>query len=495
MNANMFSYILGIISATLIAAGCLVEPSQGVQTDNPELFKTVFDLDGDTVPNETDNCPGFNPDQADQDGDGVGDICDKEHDGDKIRDSRDNCPDVSNPLQEDADGDHLGDACDPDKDGDGVLNAVDNCPMIVNPLQANIDGDAFGDACDEDKDGDTILDTADNCPDIANRAQLDLDDDGQGDACEDDTDGDTVHDDVDNCVDVANTDQSNTDRELSNAGVPGVIADNIGDACDDDCDGDGVVDPLVGLWCTVQDDLLDLDHDGYCTKGTDLDHDGVCITTGEQSDTIVDCDDGTATTHPGATEDCSSLADEDCDGQINEGCGSTPVCVDLDGDGYGANCARGVDCDDNAAAKHVGATEICGDGIDQDCSGSDLACPPVDVECDENSDCVAGEEFCLVGKCKAMPVSGQCHTFAVEVARTGAGDTYMEWYGPRAGAPSLRHGDIADGTHFSETGECSAVAWDFTPGHCLCHTYFGTSPCEAMPSSGGTGCWENKPGL
>ncbi|PIP38715.1 MAG: hypothetical protein COX19_11165 [Desulfobacterales bacterium CG23_combo_of_CG06-09_8_20_14_all_51_8] len=44
---------------------------------------------------------------------------------------------------------------------------------------------------------------------------------------------------------------------------------------------------------------------------------------------------------------------------------------DNDGDGY--TPAQG-DCDDNDATIHHGATETCGDGIDQDCNGSDLSC-------------------------------------------------------------------------------------------------------------------------
>ena len=41
------------------------------------------------------------------------------------------------------DGDGIGDVCDDDKDGDTILNVDDNCPETANEDQADIDGDGI----------------------------------------------------------------------------------------------------------------------------------------------------------------------------------------------------------------------------------------------------------------------------------------------------------------------------------------------------------------
>jgi hypothetical protein len=64
------------------------------------IYTTTIDLDGDGVPDTSDNClTAGNMDQSDGDSDGWGDVCD-------------NCPFKANPDQADTDGDTKGDACD-----------------------------------------------------------------------------------------------------------------------------------------------------------------------------------------------------------------------------------------------------------------------------------------------------------------------------------------------------------------------------------------------
>ncbi len=85
-----------------------------------------------------------------------------------------------------------------------------------------------------------------------------------------------------------------------------------------------------------------------------------------------DCNDNNGAIHPGAQEICGNTIDEDC----SAGDLSCPAsCTDNDKDTYGSGTGcSGTDCNDNNINVHPGAADNCGDGIDEDCSGSDSVC-------------------------------------------------------------------------------------------------------------------------
>ena len=86
---------------------------------------------------------------------------------------------------------------------------------------------------------------------------------------------------------------------------------------------------------------------------------------GDGYDETVDCDDGDSSINPGASEICEDGIDQDCDG-VDDTCPA----VDADGDGYDET----EDCDDGDSSINPGATEVCEDGIDQNCDGVDDTC-------------------------------------------------------------------------------------------------------------------------
>ena len=94
-----------------------------------------------------------------------------------------------------------------------------------------------------------------------------------------------------------------------------------------------------------------------------------------------DCDDSRGDVNPDASELCDGV-DNDCDGTVDEDTEQVAWYTDKDGDGYGdalgtavmscsaitGHVSNNQDCDDNNAAIHPGASEIC-DGLDNDCDG------------------------------------------------------------------------------------------------------------------------------
>jgi hypothetical protein len=174
------------------------------------------------------------------------------------------------------------------------------------------------------------------------------------------------------------TDCDDTDSTV----FPG--ADEYCDGVDHDCDGTS--DEASSVDATTW--YLDSDSDGYGdgTASTEA-----CDLPPGYAAAATDCDDAHASVNPGATEECSTSADDDCDGSVNEADarGCTSYYGDLDGDGSAADtvsaclCSAttgysttaGDDCDDTDASVYLGATDTCGDGVDGDCDGYDAACP------------------------------------------------------------------------------------------------------------------------
>jgi len=107
----------------------------------------------------------------------------------------------------------------------------------------------------------------------------------------------------------------------------------------------------------------DCDNTAICDGGTE-DADGDDY--GTQASGGTDCNDNDPTVHPGVTELCEDGVDDDCDGSLICDGGT----VDEDGDEYGSVDTGGSDCLDTDVTVKPSAPELCNGNVDDDCDGS-----------------------------------------------------------------------------------------------------------------------------
>ncbi len=335
-----------------------VEPGD---CDDTTAAANLQDLDFDGV----DTCgPDGIPDSGDEDCDDADD--DRAPGAAEICDGKDNDCDGALPDAE-IDGDGDGDApCDGDCDDtdpalydqdldlDGYSPCAGDCDD-ADPSLRPVDGDLDGySTCAGDCDdaAATVFPGADEGCD-----GVDSDCDGTVPAADLDSDGDgyPVCDDCDDGDPALNGEDSDGDGFTSctgdcNDGNPGLnplVTDVVGDGVDQNCDG---------------------------VDGTDTDLDGFASLASGGTD----CDDGDPALQPADVDaDGSSTCDGDCDD-------NDPAVESADADGDGlSTCAD--DCDDTNPAIYPHATEIPGDGVDDNCDGLDLC---EDLNCDGWTDVV-----------------------------------------------------------------------------------------------------------
>ncbi len=330
-----------------------------------------------------DDCDGTVPsDEADADGDGWM-ACEECDDSDATNNpsASELCDGVDNDCDGDIDEDDATDATYWwfDSDGDGVGDAALRV-TACNPPSGYVSDS--GD-CDDTNAAvhpyaDEICDGLDNdCNGLFDDEAIDagtwyqdLDGDGWGDSASSTT----------ACTQPTGTVAVDGDCDDSDAGSnPG--ASELCDGADNDCDGVTDEDDALDASAWYQDSDGDGWGDGSVSTTACTQPSGYAALDG-------DCDHSDAAVSPDAAEQCDSI-DNDCDGVTDEAdaIDAGTWFQDSDADGYGditvsttactqpsGYVASATDCDDSEPLANPGETEICGDGIDNDCDGTATGC-------------------------------------------------------------------------------------------------------------------------
>ncbi len=251
------------------------------------------------------------------------------------------------------------DSCytDADNDNYGTTVVVDGSTLSCSSGTgaANDDDCDDGSATINPAGTETVADGIDQDCDSVDSCYTDADNDNYGTTVV--TDGSSL-----SCTTGTGAPNDDDCNDSSSSIRPGGT-ETVADGVDQDCD-------------SVDSCYTDADGDNY---GTTVVTDGSSLScsTGTGAANDDDCNDGSATIYPGASETTADGIDQDCD--LVDSC-----YTDSDGDNYGTivvtdgstlSCSTGTgapnddDCDDASSSIHPGATEACND-LDEDCDGT-----------------------------------------------------------------------------------------------------------------------------
>jgi hypothetical protein len=157
-------------------------------------------------------------------------------------------------------------------------------------------------------------------------------------------------------------------------------------------------------------------------------------------------------------------------------------CPDGDRDGYTAKSCGGTDCNDADATINPGASEICGNAVDENCDGSAPACTSTGGHSATTQASITWSGYATCSQCHAADVTEML------------GGVHYKWAGSAA---EMQGGAAAQGKMDSTTAGASALNaycvnilgnWNTYSGCSACHVSIGSKPGTGQDNAGNVDC-------
>jgi len=165
---------------------------------------------------------------------------------------------------------------------------------------------------------------------------------------------------------------------ITGNGTITIVATNSTTGCSRNMNGSAsVFQQNASIW------YADADGDGYGNASSSTQS---CSQPSGYVSNNTDCNDNAGSTNPGATEICGNGIDEDCDGQTDEGCSAFTWYQDADADGYGNPAVSTTTSVNTAPSGYVSNSSDCNDGNNAVNPAAAEICNGIDDNCDGTID-------------------------------------------------------------------------------------------------------------